>query len=83
MQKACIPTNVVSSNHVHDDVHWIQQYVIQFASDLQQVRCSPVSITNITDHHDITEILLKMVLNTKTLTHDISGLLLGNSIHTL
>jgi len=83
MQKACITTNVVSSNHVHGEVHWIQHYAIKFVRDLQQVHCSPVSSTNITDRHDITEILLKMVLNAKTLTHDISGLLLGNSIHTL
>jgi hypothetical protein len=29
---------------------------------------SPVSSTNKTDHHDITEILLKVALNTTTLT---------------
>jgi hypothetical protein len=35
--------------------------------DLQQVGgflCIPVSSTNKTDHHDITEILLKVALNT-------------------
>jgi hypothetical protein len=31
---------------------------------------TPVSSTNKTDHHDITEILLKVVLNTITLTLD-------------
>jgi hypothetical protein len=39
--------------------------VIKFVSDLRQVgsRFSPVSSTNKTDRHDITEILLKVVLN--------------------
>ena len=52
----------------------IQHYVIKFVSDVQLVdgfRFSPgtlVSSTNKTDHHDITEILLKVVLNTISLT---------------
>jgi hypothetical protein len=33
-------------------------------SDLRQVCVTPVSSTNKTDRHDITEILLKMALNT-------------------
>ena len=43
----------------------VQHYVIKFVSDLRQVgsRFSPVSSTNKTDRHDITEILLKVVLN--------------------
>jgi hypothetical protein len=32
----------------------------------------PVSSTNKTDHHDITEILLKVALNTITLTHNVT-----------
>jgi hypothetical protein len=52
--------------------HSIQHYMIKFVSDLQQVWWfSPgtqVSSTNITDHHDITEILLKVELNTIILT---------------
>jgi hypothetical protein len=32
-----------------------------------------VSTTNKTDCHDITEILLKVVLNTKNLTHNFNG----------
>jgi hypothetical protein len=44
--------------------------VIKFVSDLRQGQWfSPgiqVSFTNKTDRHDITEILLKVVLNTKT-----------------
>jgi hypothetical protein len=46
----------------------MQHYVIKFVSDLWQVGgCilgTPVSSTNKTDRHDITEILLKVVLNT-------------------
>jgi hypothetical protein len=42
--------------------------VLKFVSDLWQVGgflwVSPVSSTNKTDHHDITEILLKVALNT-------------------
>jgi hypothetical protein len=42
--------------------------VIKFVSDLQQVGGfspgTPVSSTNKTDSHDMTEILLKVVLNT-------------------
>jgi hypothetical protein len=48
----------------------MQHYVIKFVSDLQQVGgfplSTPVSSTNKTDRHDITEILLKVVLNTIT-----------------
>ena len=40
----------------------IQHYVIKFVSDLQQV----VYATNKTDHHDITEIFLKVALYTIT-----------------
>ena len=47
---------------------------------------TPVSFTNKTGHHDITEILLKVVLNTKTLTPitrfdiNLSGLMGGNNL---
>jgi hypothetical protein len=34
---------------------------------------TPVSSTNKTDRHDITEILLKVALNTTTITHLESG----------
>jgi hypothetical protein len=45
--------------------------VKKFASDLQQVSgfFFTVSSTNKTDRHDIAEILLKVVLNTITITH--------------
>ena len=62
-------TNVVSSNPVQakctDDKVW-------FVSDLQQVSgfspSIPIYSTNKTDYHDITEILLKVVLSTITHT---------------
>ena len=53
-------------------MYLVQHCVIKFVSDLQQasgfLRLLPVSSTNKTDRHDITEILLKVVLNTITLT---------------
>ena len=49
----------VSSNPVHGKVYSIQHYVIKFVSNLWQVLS-----TNKTDCHDLTEILLKVVLNT-------------------
>jgi len=58
-----ITTKVVSSNPAHDEVSSIQYYVIKFVSWF-----SPVSATNKTDRHDITEILLKVAFNTITLT---------------
>jgi hypothetical protein len=53
-------------------VYSIQHYVIKFVSDLRQVGgflwVTPISSTNKTDRHDMTEILLKGALNTITLT---------------
>jgi len=47
----------------------MQHYVIQFISDLQPLGgFFPVSSTNKTDHHDITEIWLKVALNSITIT---------------
>ena len=65
-----ITTNVVSSNPVHGEVYSIQQYAIKFVSDVQlvggflRVLRLPPPIKS--DCHDITEILLKVVLNTIT-----------------
>ena len=57
-----ITIDVVSSNHAHGEVYSIQNYVINFVSDLQQVGGSicvpPVPSTNKTDCHDLTGILL-------------------------
>jgi hypothetical protein len=68
VQSVSITANVVSSNPAHGEVCTVQYYVIKFVSDLRQVGgCSPgtpVSCTNKTDCHDITEILLKVALNT-------------------
>ena len=67
VQSVPTTTNVVSSNPVHVEVYSIQHYVIKFFSDVATGRWfspnSPVSFTNKTDRHDITEILLKEALN--------------------
>ena len=72
MQSVPITTKAVSSNPTHGEVYSIQHYVIKFVSDLPQVCCflkgTPVSSTNKTERHDITEILLKVALNTRILT---------------
>jgi hypothetical protein len=67
-----ITTKVESSNHVHGEVYPLQHYMIKLVNDLRQV-CGflgvlRLSSTNKTDRHDITEILLKVALNTITLT---------------
>ena len=59
-----ITTAVVSSNAVRDEVYSIQHYVIKFVSDLLFSLGITVSSTSKTDRHDITEILLKVALNT-------------------
>jgi hypothetical protein len=66
LQSVPIATNVVSLKPVHDEVYLIQHYVIKFSSDLRQVGGfipgTPVSSTNKTDSHDISEILLNVAL---------------------
>jgi hypothetical protein len=56
----------MNSNPVHGEVYSIQYYVIQFVSNLRQLGIffpgTPVSSTNNTDRHEITEILLKVAL---------------------
>ena len=67
-----ITTKVMSSNPDHGEVYSIQHHAIKFVSVLRQVGgflwvlWDPVSSTNKTDHHDITEILLKVALNSIT-----------------
>jgi hypothetical protein len=72
VQSVPFTNNVVSSNPGHGDVYSIQHYVIQFVSNLRQVggflRVIRFPPPNKTDRHDITEILLKVALNTITLT---------------
>ena len=68
VQSVPVTTKIVSLNPVHGEVYSIQHYVIKFVRDLRQV-CGflwvlPISSTNKTDCHDITEILLKVALNT-------------------
>ena len=66
VQSVPITTKVVSSNPVHGEMYSIQHYVIKFFSDLRQVggfTGTPVSSTNKTDRHLITDILLKVALN--------------------
>jgi len=58
-----ITTKIVSSNPVHGKVNSIQQYVIKFVSDMSVV----FSRFSVYLHHDITEILLKVALNTISL----------------
>jgi len=53
-----ITTKIVSLNPADGQVYSIQHYVIKFV----------VSSTNRTDRHNITDILLKVALNTITLT---------------
>jgi hypothetical protein len=71
MQSVPITSKVVSSNPTHGEVYLIQHYVIKFVNCLWQVDgflLVLVSSTNKTDRHNITEILLKVALNTITLT---------------
>ena len=59
---------LTSSDPLHGEVYSIQHYVIKFVIDLRQVGVfflgTPVSSTNKTDCHGITEILLKVAVNT-------------------
>ena len=67
MQLVSITTKVVRSNTVHGEMYSIQHYVIKFVGDLRQVSGFlrvPGSSTNKTDCDDITEIVLKVALNT-------------------
>jgi hypothetical protein len=60
-----INTKVASSNPAHSEVYLIQHKVCQWlATGRWFSPGTPVSSTNKTDRHDITEILLKMALNT-------------------
>jgi hypothetical protein len=65
IQSVLITTKVVSSDPTQGGVYSIQHYVIKFVGDLWEVGGFS---TNKTDRHDITEILLKVALNTITIT---------------
>jgi hypothetical protein len=61
MQSVPITTKVVSSKPVHGEVYSMQHYVIKLiVSDLG----TPVSSTNKIAGQNITEILMKVLLNT-------------------
>ena len=68
VQSVPITTEVVSSNTVHVEVSSIQRICDKGCQRLATGRWffpgTPVSSTNKTDRHDITEILLKVALNT-------------------
>ena len=66
MQLVPITTNVVSSNPVQSEVHSMEHFVKMFVSDLRQI--SGFSGYSGFLRNDITEILLKVALNTITLT---------------
>ena len=75
--------------NAHGEMHSIQQYVTQFVSDSAEGRfispSTPVSSTNKTDRHDITEILLKVALNTiyQTKPNQTKQFLVNNVVLTL
>jgi hypothetical protein len=61
VQSVPITTKVMSSNPVHGDVYSIQYYVRQLlATGWWFSSGTPVSSTNKTDRHDITEISLEV-----------------------
>jgi hypothetical protein len=66
------PLTLWVQNPVQGEVYSIQHYVIKFVSNLAAGQWfspgMPVSSTNKTDRHNIAEILLKVALNTLTLT---------------
>ena len=68
VQSVLITTKVVSLNPAHGESYLTQLYVIKFVSDLQQL-CdffwdSSLLHQKNSDRHNITEILLKVALNT-------------------
>jgi len=68
VQSVPITTKVLSLNLTHDEVYSIQHYVIKFVSNFVAGQWyslgTALSSTNKTDCHDLTEILLKVALNT-------------------
>ena len=69
MQSVPINTKVESSNPTHGEVYSIQHYICdkvcqRLAAGRWFSAGSPVSSSNKTDRHNITEMLLKVSLNT-------------------
>ena len=75
MQSVSFTTKAVSLNRVHGEVYSVQKYVIKFVGDIATGRWfstgTLVFSTNKTDFHDITEVLLKVALNTINLSQTI------------
>jgi len=75
VQSVSFTTKAVSLNPVHGEVYSIQKYVIKFVSDIATgwwfSTGTLVFSTIKTDFHDITEVLLKVVLNTINLSQTI------------
>jgi hypothetical protein len=65
LQSVPINTKIVSLNPIHGKVYLIQHYVMKLvAAGRWFSQGTPLYSTNKTDNHDITEILLKVALNT-------------------
>jgi len=64
MQSVPITTKSCEFESRSGEVYSIQYYVIKFINDLRVGGFLRVSFNNKTDRHDITEILLKVALNT-------------------
>ena len=76
------PVYIFTHFIIGEAIKWLKEsnisikfyYVIKFVRDLRLVGGftpgTPVSFTNKTGSHDIAEILLKVTLNTITLTHE-------------
>ena len=66
MQSVIITTKFVGSNPTHGEVYLIHHYVINYVIDIQKVDCFlrvlQISSINKTDRHDISEIVLKVML---------------------
>ena len=65
-QSVPITTNIVSLNPAHGEVYSIQHYVINFVSGFLCILL--ISSANKDDRHNITELLLRVVLSTIPLT---------------
>ena len=77
VQAVPISTKVVSSNPDHGEVCSIQHYVIKLSVTCDGSVVFSGHSPNKTGRHDITEIMLKVVLNTMTLTIIICSAMLG------
>ena len=65
MKSVPITTKVVSSNPVHGEVYSIQHYVISLSvMTWDRLVADILQVLQFTDHQNITEIPLKLTLNT-------------------